>query len=72
VVCEPPRSLELVDRWLSSGWCRNLVVTVKFKGQDGYGVLGALSPLFDRVRPSFARVKQLAFNKNEVTIMMRS
>lgn len=71
VVCEPPRSLALCDAWLSGGHCRNLVVTVKFKGRAGYGVLAELSALFARVRPAWARVKQLAHNKNEVTVMVQ-
>ena len=71
VVCEPPRSLALCDAWLSRGLCHNLVVTVKFKGRAGYGVLAELPALFERVRPAFARVKQLAHNKNEVTVMVR-
>ena len=71
VVCEPPRSLALCDAWLSKGLCKNLVVTVKFKGRAGYGVLGELATLFARLRPAFARVKQLAHNKNEVTVMIR-
>jgi len=69
VVCEPPRAIDLVDRWL--GRARNLVVTVKFKGRDQYGALAALGPILDRARPAFARVKQLAHNKNEVTVMIR-
>ena len=72
VVCEPPRSLALCDAWLSGGLCQNLVVTVKFKGRAGYGVLGDLSGLFARLRPAFARVKQLSHNKNEVTVMVHS
>jgi hypothetical protein len=71
VVCEPPRSLALCDAWLSGALCQNLVVTVKFKGRAGYGVLGDLAALFGRIRPAFARVKQLAHNKNEVTVMVR-
>jgi 23S rRNA (cytidine2498-2'-O)-methyltransferase len=71
VVCEPPRSLALCDAWLSGGLCRNLVVTVKFKGRTGYGVLADLASLFVRLRPAFARVKQLAHNKNEVTVMVQ-
>lgn len=71
VVCEPQRSLALVDRWLTAGLCRNLVLTVKFKGRQGYGVLAALPEIFARARPAFARVKQLAHNKNEVTVMVR-
>ena len=70
VVCEPPRSLALCDAWLSGGLCRNLVVTVKFKGRAGYGVLGDLAAIFARLRPALARVKQLAHNKNEVTVMV--
>jgi hypothetical protein len=42
---------------------------VKFKGRDQYGVLSTLTPIFDRTKPRFARVKQLAHNKNEVTVM---
>jgi 23S rRNA (cytidine2498-2'-O)-methyltransferase len=71
VVCEPPRSLTLCDRWLTGGLCRNLVVTVKFKGRAGYGVLQDLPALFARLSPAFARVKQLRHNKNEVTVMVR-
>jgi hypothetical protein len=69
VVCEPPRSLALAERWLSSGWCRYLVVTVKFKGQAGYGVLDGLVERLAASGARFARVKQLAHNKNEVTIL---
>ena len=71
VVCEPQRSLALVESWLTAKLCRNLVVTVKFKGRSGYRVLDALPQLFARLRPAFARVKQLAHNKNEVTVMVR-
>jgi FtsJ-like methyltransferase len=70
VVCEPARSLAICETWLGRGLCRNLVVTVKFKGRAGYGVLADLGPLFEKVGPAFARVKQLAHNKNEVTVMV--
>jgi hypothetical protein len=71
VVCEPARSIALVERWLERGWCRNLVVTVKFKGRDGYGILSALLPMLARAGWRFGRVKQLGHNKNEVTVMGR-
>jgi hypothetical protein len=71
VVCEPARSLDLVARWLDRGWCRHLVVTVKFKGRDGYGLLAAAPRLFDRAGWRFARTKQLLHNKNEVTVLAR-
>jgi hypothetical protein len=69
IVCDPDRSIDLVDAWMTKALCKNLVVTVKFKGRDHYGALAALSPIFDRTKPRFARVKQLAHNKNEVTVM---
>jgi FtsJ-like methyltransferase len=72
IVCEPQRAITLVDEWLTAKRCRNLVVTIKFKGRDQYDALAALAPIFDRTRPIFARVKQLAHNKNEVTVMVRS
>jgi 23S rRNA (cytidine2498-2'-O)-methyltransferase len=75
VVCEPPRTLSLIERWLANGWCRNLVCTVKFKGRAGYGVLSTLPALFAPRTGAgalrFARVKHLAHNKNEVTVMAR-
>jgi hypothetical protein len=71
VVCEPERALALAGDWLAAGRCRNLVLTVKFKGRDRYGALAAAAPILDGPRPAFARVKQLAHNKNEVTVMIR-
>jgi len=44
---------------------------VKFKGRDQYDALAALAPIFGRTSPAFARVKQLAHNKNEVTVLAR-
>jgi len=71
VICEPARSLALVARWLERRWCRQLVVTVKFKGRGGYGVLADVTPSFIAAGWRFARVKQLAHNKNEVTVLAR-
>jgi hypothetical protein len=71
VICEPARSLALIERWVGKRWCRNLVVTVKFKGRDGYAVLSGVHPILARAGWRFARVKQLAHNKNEVTVMGR-
>jgi hypothetical protein len=71
VICEPARSIALIDRWIERRWCENLVVTVKFKGRDGYGILSGLLPMFARAGWRFARVKHLAHNKNEVTVMAR-
>jgi hypothetical protein len=72
IVCEPARAITLVEQWLSAKRARNLVVTIKFKGREGYDALAVLNSIFDRAAPSFARVKQLAHNKNEVTVMVRA
>jgi 23S rRNA (cytidine2498-2'-O)-methyltransferase len=71
VVAEPHRSLGVVAAWLERDLCRNLVVTVKFKGQSGYAILDEIPARLARFSPAFARVKQLAHNKNEVTVMVR-
>lgn len=71
VIAEPRRSLGLVAEWLEKAWARNLVVTIKFKGAGDYGLLASLGPAFEKAHPVFARVKHLAHNKNEVTVMVR-
>jgi 23S rRNA (cytidine2498-2'-O)-methyltransferase len=72
VVCEPARTLELIARWLDQRWCRRMVVTIKFKGRAGYGVLSEVEPLFVAAGWRFARTKQLLHNKNEVTVLGKS
>lgn len=68
IVCEPRRALDLLATWVGRELCRNLVVTIKFKGRDGYAILGEVGALFpDRWRS--ARIKHLHHNKNEVTVM---
>jgi 23S rRNA (cytidine2498-2'-O)-methyltransferase len=71
VVAEPQRSLTLIANWLERDLCRNLVVTVKFKGRAGYPILAELPARLARFTPALARIKQLAHNKNEVTVMIR-
>ncbi len=71
VVCEPARAIALCDEWLGQARCRHLVVTIKFKGRDHYDALAALEPILTRARPAFSRIKHLAHNKNEVTVMVR-
>lgn len=69
VICEPPRALALVERWLGAGWCRHLVVTVKFKGSAGYGILAEVRATLERLGCPRRRIKHLQHNKNEVTVM---
>ena len=69
VVCEPPRALTLIDRWVTGRLCRKLVVTVKFKGRDGYRFLDEVRQALASAPLSSARIKHLEHNKNEVTVM---
>jgi 23S rRNA (cytidine2498-2'-O)-methyltransferase len=68
IVCEPRRALALIATWLDRDLCRNLIVTIKFKGRDDYAVLDEARSLFP---PHWhrARIKHLHHNKNEVTVM---
>jgi 23S rRNA (cytidine2498-2'-O)-methyltransferase len=68
IVCEPRRALELLATWIDRDLCRNLVVTIKFKGRDGYAILDEVRALLP-ARWRWARVKHLHHNKNEVTVM---
>jgi 23S rRNA (cytidine2498-2'-O)-methyltransferase len=69
VICEPARTLALLEQWLARGWCEKLVVTVKFKGSAGYGVLADVRRLLERAGCPRFRIKHLHHNKNEVTVM---
>lgn len=70
VICEPARTVELVDRWMTNGWCRAAVATVKFKGRSSYGMLdGALTRLAAH-RWRHVRCKHLFRHHNEVVIML--
>lgn len=69
VVCEPPRSIALIEHWVAHRACRKLVVTVKFKGREGYGILDELRSRLAAAPLAHARIKHLEHNKNEVTVM---
>jgi len=69
VICEPSRSLALIERWVSRRACRKLVVTVKFKGREGYGILNDVRTALEAAPLGHARIKHLEHNKNEVTVM---
>ncbi len=68
VICEPPRTIELVERWMARGWCRRVVATVKFKGKGGYEIL---RDAHERLRWPFVRVKHLFRHHNEVALLAR-
>jgi 23S rRNA (cytidine2498-2'-O)-methyltransferase len=69
VICEPRRSLGLIERWLGAGWCKHLIVTIKFKGTGGYGILAEVRAALRQAGCPRFRIKHLHHNKNEVTVM---
>lgn len=66
VIAFPDRIYELLERWLVRRRCRNFCVTVKFRGEEDYGVLDKFKALLsDRATEFYLR--RLGENKNEVT-----
>jgi 23S rRNA (cytidine2498-2'-O)-methyltransferase len=61
VICFPEQIEELIGKWMASGSCRNLVCTIKFKGNTNHEVSRRLQTL-----PG-ARMKHLFSNKHEMT-----
>lgn len=64
----PERTLELVKRWLTEGWCRRLIATVKFTGTENYAVLEEFKAVLSLLADDF-RIRKLLENKNEATVM---
>lgn len=61
VVCYPARLLRLVEEWLASGLCRNMVCTIKFQGAVDFETLRRFAAI-----PG-ARLFHLHHNKHELT-----
>jgi hypothetical protein len=70
VICVPPRTVELVDRWMTRGWCRAVVATVKFKGSASYGLLGPARLRLAAHGWRYLRFKHLFRHHNEVAILL--
>jgi 23S rRNA (cytidine2498-2'-O)-methyltransferase len=70
VICEPARTVELVDRWMTQGWCRAAVATIKFKGRSDYGILDATARRLSAHGWRHVRFKHLFRHHNEVVIML--
>lgn len=70
VIAFPQRTQELLQAWTSQRWCRQLCVTVKFRGDEHYAVLEQVKALMARHSADFV-VRQLTHNKNECTVMAR-
>lgn len=71
VIAEPEKSAELLLRWTERRWYRHAVVHLKFKGQERYGIARDLIEQMSALGV-VARAKHLAFDKNEITVLVRS
>ncbi|GIL16821.1 MAG: methyltransferase [Oligoflexia bacterium] len=61
IICTPARLYELVQVWLQSGRVKNMVCTIKFKGETDFATLS----LFSQIPGS--GIVHLNHNKHEVT-----
>lgn len=61
VICEPPKLLEMVQRWLETHPTANFICSVKFKGDTDFRIMNA----FQRIPGS--QLMHLNHNKHEVT-----
>ncbi len=68
VITTPENTARLVESWVTHKLCRNLCVTMKFKGAPETETLLALSA-FLRAHSRFFDGRQLTHNKNEVTLV---
>ncbi len=67
VIAAPERSVQLVLDWVRARWCRNFIVTIKFKGHDEYGKLERLQQELPGLARDFA-IARLCANKNEACV----
>lgn len=61
VICYPARLLRLVEEWIASGLCRNIVCTIKFQGPTDFEAIAHFAAI-----PG-GRVFHLHHNKHELT-----
>jgi 23S rRNA (cytidine2498-2'-O)-methyltransferase len=69
VICEPARTIDLVDRWMARALCTKIVATVKFKGRAGYRVLDEAAGRLAAHGWRHLRFKHLVRHQNEAAIM---
>lgn len=61
VICYPARLLRLIEEWIASGLCRNMVCTIKFQGPTDFAAIERFAAIPD------GRVFHLHHNKHELT-----
>ena len=67
VIAVPEKSLELLERWLAAGWCRNFILTLKFKGEPASAVIRRAQEIVLKTCGS-GGLQRLGSNKNEITV----
>jgi 23S rRNA (cytidine2498-2'-O)-methyltransferase len=71
VIAFPVRTIDLLERWLSEGWCRWFCATIKFRGHEDYGKLEPLKAWLAAAGHDFF-LRRLTANKNEVMVFGRA
>jgi 23S rRNA (cytidine2498-2'-O)-methyltransferase len=69
VICAPARTLATVEQWMTEGWCRSLVATLKFKGHADYALLPEARRRLTTLGWRHIRMKHLYRHHNEVAIL---
>ncbi len=70
IISTPERILELIEYWVKGNHCSNFIFTIKFQGDQDYGILDNFKIEANHCDYKVI-IKQLNANKNEVTIMGR-
>jgi 23S rRNA C2498 (ribose-2'-O)-methylase RlmM len=68
VITTPENTARLVENWIAHDLCRNICVTMKFKGVPAIETLLALAS-FMRANSRWFDGRQLTHNKNELTLV---
>jgi 23S rRNA (cytidine2498-2'-O)-methyltransferase len=71
VICEPGKTIALVERWIDEGLCSAVIATLKFKGSDDYHLIAEARARLATRRWDFLRIKHMRHHNNEAVIMMR-
>ncbi|HEY0705856.1 MAG TPA: SAM-dependent methyltransferase [Polyangia bacterium] len=71
VICEPEKTIALVERWIDEGLCTAVIATLKFKGAGDYGRIGEARTRLAKRRWDSLRIKHMRHHNNEAVIMMR-
>ena len=71
VICEPEKTVALVERWMDEKLCNAVVATLKFKGTADYPIIAEARKRLGRRRWAFLRIKHMRHHNNEAVILLR-